>query len=429
MDACLFNSNTHCGIIAHNKEDAEDFFYNKVKFAYDRLPDEVRLNCESTTDSARMLRFSNGSSIKVGTSMRSGTLQMLHISEFGKICAKYPDKAREIVTGSLNTVHAGQMIFIESTAEGQHGYFYDYCKRSQDMEKLEAKLSKLDFKFFFFPWWKHPDYVLDPEDVIIDQESEEYFKKLDEQYGISLTPEQKAWYVKKKVTQEDDMLREYPSTPEEAFQAAIKGAYYAKQMGEMRKQKRICKVPYEPGLPVNTAWDLGMHDQTTIWFHQRAGVENRIIDYYENNGESLAFYVKLLQGKPYVYGSHYFPHDIEVHDLSQTDRKSRKEVLEDLGLKNIVTIGRDVSVEDGIEAVRNFLPSCYMEEAQCASGIVALDAYQKEWDDKIGGYRNRPLHNWACHAADAFRCLAVGFSPRRVFKGKPRRRRRDARVI
>lgn len=427
LDQCLNNPNTHAGIIAHNREDAEDFFHNKVKFALDNLPPEIAPMYPSVMDSARQLRFANGSSIKVGTSMRSGTLHYLHVSEFGKICAKYPDKAREIVTGSLNTVQAGQSVFIESTAEGRHGYFFDYCKRARDKEQLGARLTELDFRFFFFPWWKHPDYVLDPEGVTITREDEEYFQGLEMSEGIVLSHEQKAWYVKKRDTQEEDMLREYPSTPDEAFQASIQGAYYAKQMAKVRKDKRIRTVPYEPTVPVNVAWDLGIDDEMVLWFHQRVGIENRLIDFYQHNGEGLAHYVKVMQEKGYIYGEHYLPHDAEVRELGSG--KSRVETLESMGVRRITVIANDISVADGIEAVRNFLNSCWFDEVNCAQGIAALDAYQKEWDDRHGTFKTQPLHNWASHAADAFRMLAIGFSPRPVVQGKKSNRRRDGRVV
>ena len=427
LDACLFNSNTRAGIIAHNREDAEEFFNNKVKFAYENLPEEIKATRKATTDTARQLRFENGSSIRVGTSMRSGTLQYLHISEFGKICAKYPDKAQEIVTGSLNTVQAGQFVCIESTAEGQHGYFYDYCKRARDYLLEGRSLTELDFKFFFFPWWKHPDYVMGPEGVTIPEEIREYFRQLKAEHGIEVTESQMVWYAKKKETQQDDMFREYPSTPEEAFQASVRGAYYGPQMARLREHRRMVKIPYEPGIPVNTGWDLGIDDQMVVWFHQRVGLENRIFDYYENEGEGLAHYVKVLQDRGYIYGDHFLPHDVAVRDLSTG--KSRLEKLEELGLRNIVTVSGGISVEDGIEAVRNLLPSCWFDVERCARGIAALDAYQREWDDKIGGFKSRPLHNWASHAADAFRVFAVGYSPRAAMQGKKIHRRRDARVV
>lgn len=116
LDRCLFNSNQHAGIIAHTREDAEIMF-RRVKFAYDSLPAELKALRSVNTDNARELQLSNGSTLRVGTSMRSSTLQLLHISEFGKVCAKFPDKAREIVTGSLNALASGQYVFIESTAK------------------------------------------------------------------------------------------------------------------------------------------------------------------------------------------------------------------------------------------------------------------------------------------------------------------------
>lgn len=431
LDACLFNSNTQSGIVAHNKEDAQEFFHNKIKFAYDRLPGWLRERIPADTDTTRQLRFSNGSSIRVGTSLRSGTLQYLHISEFGKICAKYPEKAREIVTGSLNTVHPGQFIFIESTAEGRHGYFYDFCKVAQDLARQGKKLTPLDFKFFFFPWWDDVKCSLaEPDGVAIPANAQDYFNGLQSMHGIDLTNGQRAWYVKKAQSQQEDMYREFPSTPEEAFSARIKGAYYALQMAKLRSEKRLCRVPYEAGLPVNTAWDLGMSDSTAIWFHQRCGPENRIIDYYENSGESLQHYAKVLQDRGYVYGEHYLPHDVSVREMGTG--KSRLEQLEALGLRNILVIARELTLDEhvghGIDAVRTFLNTCWMDEEKCAVGIAALDAYQKEWDDKHGCFRERPLHNWAEHGASAFRMLALGYAPRRIIKGK-KTRRRDGRVV
>jgi len=133
LDRCLFNDNQNAGVVAHNKEDAEAFFADKIKFAYDNLPEDLRKLRRADTNTTRALKFSNGSMIRVGTSMRSGTYQYIHISEFGKMCAKFPDKAAEVITGTLNTVAPGQMVFIESTAEGPFGEFYDMCREAQDL--------------------------------------------------------------------------------------------------------------------------------------------------------------------------------------------------------------------------------------------------------------------------------------------------------
>ncbi|MEN6423304.1 MAG: hypothetical protein ABFD76_15295 [Smithella sp.] len=224
LDTCLFNSNIHAGIIAHNREDAEAFFRDKIKFAYDNLPPALKQARETESENARELSFPNGSVIRVGTSMRSSTLQYLHISEFGKLCAKYPEKAREVVTGSLNTVHQGQFIFIESTAEGRRGYFHDYAMKALDLMRRKADLSQLDFKFFFFGWYddakNQSNAKIDiPHDLLI------YFDELAKK-GIKLRPEQKAWYALKTQQQGNDMHREFPSTPEEAFEATAADCFF-----------------------------------------------------------------------------------------------------------------------------------------------------------------------------------------------------------
>jgi hypothetical protein len=158
LDACLFNSNIRAGTIAHRLDDARVIFRDKVKFLYDSLPEQLKAARPIIRDSADELVFSNNSSIRVATSMRSGTLQYLHISEYGQLCTAWPEKAREVRTGALNTIQAGQVVFIESTASGHEGHFYELCEAAQAKDRIGAPLTALDFKFNFFPWWKAPEY-------------------------------------------------------------------------------------------------------------------------------------------------------------------------------------------------------------------------------------------------------------------------------
>lgn len=407
LDSCVFNSNIRAGTIAHTLGDAEIIFRDKVKYPYDNLPDGIRAVVPASKDAAKELVLKNNSSLRVGTSLRSGTLQYLHISEYGKVCAKFPDKAREIRSGALNTVQAGQVIWIESTAEGQEGDFYESCKTAQSAQRVGSKLTPLDFKFLFYAWWQHPDYQLDPEGVAIPAVLAEYFEKLTAEHGIVLTDAQKAWYAKKADQQKEDMKREFPSTPDEAFEAAVEGAYYGKQIAELELKKQVTRVPYDPHVLVETWWDLGIGDAMSIWFVQRVGIEIRVIDYYENAGEGLAHYAKLLGGKPYVYGRHIAPHDIEVREL--TTGKSRKETAEALGLR--FEVAPMLSVEDGIESVRGMLPRCWFDEENAALGLRALKAYRKEWNEKLGTWHDYPRHDWASHGADSFRTGAVAAEP------------------
>ena len=402
LDCCMFHGDTHAGTIAHTREDAEAFFRDKVKFPYDNLPPVLRDCNPAIQDSARTLAFKNGSVMRVGTSLRSGTNQYLHISEYGKICAKYPEKATEIRTGALNTVHPGQMIFIESTAEGSEGDFFDKCEDAQSSERKGQKPGSLDYKFFFFPWWRHPGYKLN-EEVLFTKRDRDYFSQLEEE-KIYLTDAQKAWYVKKSKEQGEEMKREFPSTPKEAFESSIEGAYYAEQMARMEEEGRIGDFPHQTGKRIETWWDLGMNDSMTIAFVQRIGQRIHFIDYYENNGYGLEHYARYLQDKQkvrrFVYGPHIWPHDGNARILDETGRK-RTEVMRDLGYQ-VKVVPRGL-LNPGIEAVRQQMDNFCIDEENCADLIRALKAYRREWDENRGVYRDRPLHDWASHGADMVR--------------------------
>lgn len=425
LDTAVFNANKSAGIIAHNLDDVQKIFRNKVQFPYKKLPDQLRNACPTTTDSQRELVFDNGSSIGVGTSMRSGTLQFLHVSEFGKICAKFPEKAREIVTGAFNTVQTGQMMFVESTAEGRSGPFHAMTKRAQDAQKSGEKLTPLDWRFHFFPWWQKKGYRLDSSGVIITREWRTYFEELEKNHGIKTDAAQRAWYVKKAAMNDDDMKREYPSTPDEAFEAAIKGAYYSNEMAFLRTHHRIRHVPFVLTMPVNTFWDLGRHDYTAIWFHQYIANEHRFFQYYENNNNGLSHYVEYMQNQMpnTIWGTHYFPHDADQKNLERNE--SRVDRLTELGLltaSNYRVVDRVEDISVGIELTRKVLPLIWIDAENCAEGIVCLDEYQKEWDDKQGVFKPTPARNSATHGADAMRQFAQGWNapPKQKKKAKTR---------
>lgn len=408
LDECVFNSNVRAGVIAHTREDAENFFRDKVKFPYDNLDETIKAANPATQDSARHLSFRNNSSIRVGTSMRSGTLQILHVSEYGKICAKYPEKATEIQTGAFNTVHAGQMIFVESTAEGQEGHFYEMVDAAQVLQRRKAYLTELDFKFHFYPWYRHPGYALDHSQVTIPTDMGDYFERLRVNEDVQLTADQKAWYVVKQRQQGALMKREFPSTPEEAFEAAIEGAYYANEMAKVDLEGRVRSIPLETGLKVHTWWDLGLNDLMSIGFVQEVNGWYHIVDYYQNSGFGLAHYAEVLQqkqkGRGFIYGEHVWPHDGNVRILDERGRK-RTEVMRGLGYEPRI-IPRTTDVNDGIELTRNMLGKCVFDAERCGPLVKALKAYRREWDEKTVTWRDKPLHNWACHPADMMRCGA-----------------------
>jgi len=200
-----------------------------------------------------------------------------------------------------------------------------------------------------------------------------------------------------------------------SFDAPLVGAYYSDQMVAMTESPdpfnhRIGSVPWEPSLPVTTAWDLGMADATSIWFHQRVGGENRLIDYYHHSGVGIEHYAKILFQKPYVYGEHLVPHDAMVRELGTG--QTRVERGRKYGLQ--MRVVPRIALSDGINAVRSLLPTCWIDEVKCKDGIEGLRQYTKEKiSDSVGVngealFRDKPYHNWASHPADALRTLAVG---------------------
>lgn len=198
---------------------------------------------------------------------------------------------------------------------------------------------------------------------------------------------------------------QYEQEFECSFQAAIVGSYYGRELNQAEADKRITNVPWEPRIEVNTAWDLGIGDSTAIWFIQRVGKEIRLIDYLENSGVGLDWYAKELDRRPYKYGTHILPHDAEVKELGTG--RSRLETLHSLGIQRTKIIAAQ-SVADGINAVRSLLPTCWFDREKCERGLAALRSYRREYDDKLKAFKERPLHDWASHGADAFRYGALG---------------------
>lgn len=437
LDCALFRENIRAGIIAHELDATKAIFRDKVKLAYDNLPEHLRLAMPLKRDSAEELLFShNNSSIRVSTSMRSGTLHYLHISEFGKICAKFPDRAEEVVRGSIPAVPThGGMLFIESTAEGRNGHFYNMTTKAQRLALLARRLTPKEYKFHFFPWWQEPFYRMNPDGVIVTAQDDEYFDKIEGEMSTFIDVEQRAWYVSTRENdfsgEEASMWQEYPSTPEEAFQVSTKACYYAVQMAKMRKEKRITSVPFEPGYPVNSFWDIGNRDGTAVWLHQQVGVQHRFIRFFEGWGEPYAHFVGLLdkyqQQTGCVWGRHYLPHDGAHERQGEVNNTSPRTMLENLGLKKIEIVERIPEIQHGIQATRDFMASCWIDEQGCKEGINHLDSYRRTWNDRLGCYTDVPMHDEHSEGADAFRQAAQTFTnnSHTVSSGKrPKRRNR-----
>lgn len=415
LDTCLFNSGMQAGIIDITLDDAK-LKLDKIRYAYDNLPVELKGLVPRTEDKKESIRWLNGSAVRVGTSHRGGTLQILHISEMGKIAARFPDRAREIRTGALNTLEPGQMVFMESTAEGNAGDFYDYCQAARALHDSDSKLSKLDWRFHFFGWTEGTENRLDPDGVYISADDEKYFAQLEKELHIELSDWQKAWYVKKAVQQMDDMKREYPGTPDEAFEAAITGAYLQKTITKLRKRGQIDRVMLDPQYPVNTGWDYGLSDTMTIWLHQRVKFEDRLLAYVSGTDDDVIYYWRRLQEEfDCLWGSHFLPHDF-AHRRGGTAKdpgsppRTLEDILQEAGMRNTRVVPRIEDKRAGITEVRNWLPKAIIDEANCKEGLKCLMNFRREWDEIMGCWKERPRHDWAMHGYDGLESLVRGLN-------------------
>lgn len=411
LDHALFNANQRCGIIAQDRDAAKVIFRDKVKFAYQNLPPEVRDRFPLEADNADELLFShNNSSVRVATSMRSGTIHRLHISEFGKICAKYPDKAAEVITGSIPSVPTNGVLVIESTAEGREGEFYELVQRAEGMDASKAALTPKDYRFHFYAWWQEPKYRLPSGTVQITDKEHEYFDLIEGVMGCKIDYDQRAWYIATKTADfsgaEERMWQEYPSTPEEAFQVSTEGNYYAKDMIELRKRGGITRVPVLD-LPVNTFWDIGNSDGCAVWFHQELRGEDRFIDYYEAHNEDLRHYVKKMVDKGYLFGIHYLPHDAEHKRLGDYNKSTQQMLQELLPGQRFRIVPRITQLITGIQQTRKHLKGIYLDETRCKHGIERLEGYRKRFSRSDNRFTDEPDKSNGCsEGADAMRQYA-----------------------
>lgn len=257
----------------------------------------------------------------------------------------------------------------------------------------------------------------------------EYANERDGWFGERLTADATGIFT---VDQLNDRRREYIQTfgPEMgralfdqeylcSFQSAILGAYYGGAMRDAERDGRICSVPHDKAADVWAAWDLGIGDSTAIWIGQAVGREIHLIDYIENSGQGLDWYVAELNSRPYRVDNHLLPHDADAREL--ISGRTRREYLEGRGLNcRIVPMH---TVEDGINGVRMALNRCVFDAKRCERGIAALRMYRTEWDDKRQTLKPHPVHDWSSHGADAMRYFIMGLDERPNAKawGKPDR--------
>lgn len=389
-------------MIAHNLEAGESIFSKKIGFAWEKLPDVIKSLYGLDNKTSKTLKFDFGekgfSSLAVDTSGRSGTYQRLHVTELAEISKKFPKKVPDIIEGTIPAVPTNGRVDVESTSQGASGEFYEMFMEAY--ERGEPK-SPLQYKAHFYNWtWD--DEELNQIVPIPFNEMQEGEKFRDYAEKHKLSDIQITYYYQKWLSLNrkwNSLKREYPTTPEEAFEAVSEGTFYGETFGLMEQNGQIGVYPFQRALKVHTVWDLGIGKNMVVGFYQRDTVNNRVrkIDYIEGEGsEGLPEIIAKVLHKPYVFGKHFAPHDIKATETGTG--KTRLDTARALGIN--FTVIDDHSVEDRIDATSLWLDRVDVNKETCKKWIRSMKNYSREWDEKRGMYKDEPLHNWASHGAD-----------------------------
>lgn len=441
LDRCLFVPNYHAGIIDKTLLDAEQKL-DKLRFAWEHLdyvppgasPGEQALAClgslikqrtgilrrgewHPAADARTRLAFANGSDVRLGTTLRGGTLQMLHVSELAHVSVHAPWRAREIRTGAINTVPAEGTIILESTHEGGR-YGVNYEMTIQAMEnQAKVELSPLDFRFFFFSWFDNPEYSLQGRAGWSDTLAA-YFEKLEQSGTPPLSHAQKLWYARMERTMGAAMRQEYPSTADEAFATGNDGAIYGSQIALLRESGRIgAEFSYNTQEPLYTSWDLGLSDYTAIWLVQCYGGQVYWLNHYAANQLPLEHYAGKIHEWERAYGpvgAHFLPHDAAHRD---PHGQSYVESLARQGIEAVRIVPRTPDIWRGINALRGLLARSWFHPDTMRqrinsrgekepSGLSCLEMYRTAPPGTSGACREMPVHDAASHSADAARMFA-----------------------
>lgn len=413
-DDTITIKNLSIGLMAQGTDEAEALL-ERVKMLWDKLHPVMKqtLGIELITNNTKEFKVSNGSKIFVRTSFRSTTLQRLHISEMGKIANKYPDKAKETKTGTLQALAQGNLGIVESTAEGDNMFkdMWDTAVLSGD------NLTPKDFYPVFLSWLDDPDCAIDIDQPIGAKQAE-YFAKLELELGYTITQQQKNFWIVQFRELGERIYQEYPSTPIEAFMATKDGSYYAflylMWVIGHKREVEFGKL-YDKNLEVQIAIDLGMNDTNVLVVFQTYKEQFRIIGELADNGQDIKYYCDWMKEQYWFPNLKHviLPHDAEVTEL--TSGKTRTEVFEeelrfnkDGTPTNIeITVLAKTDRNEGIEMVRQVIKNLWMDSS-CDYLKKCFINYRKEFDEKRERFRNIPEHDEYSNGADGIRYMAVG---------------------
>ena len=290
---------------------------------------------------------------------------------FDEYSQQNPEIFSEIITKCLAD-HLGYAIFI-GTFKGKN-HFYRLYEQARKDSAWTAIFRTIDDSFE-----NETGEVIENLKVALEDD-----KRLVEQGLMTQEEFDQEWYC--------------------SAEASVKGAYYAKELAEARKSKRITSVPYDKEVPVHTVWDLGVGPALGVGFYQAIGRERHLIDFWKGKeSQGISDAVKALREKEYIYGKHFAPHDARGTEISTG--KTRVEYAESFGIK--FEIVKKIPVDDGINSGRLFFQRLWVDEGKCQFFIDSISQYRQEWDENRGMFLEKPYHDWTSHAADIHRYASI----------------------
>lgn len=401
-DQAIFNQNTNAGIVSYSLEHAQHIFKRIIGHALDTMKPYAKALCGITQRSAREISFSNGSFLRVDTTLRGGAYHLVLVSEFGKTCARDPLKAEEIVTGTLPSVSSTGTIIIESTGEGNSGYYAEMV--TDAVQRGNDNLSELEYKLFFYPWFKDPTYSMQKR-ITPTVKYTDYFNNLEKDLDIKISESQRSWYLHQVSVLKEKVHQEYPSTVSEAFISSSDAYYFQQCIEDAYKSNRMLSIsPYDALSPVYVAMDIGVNDLTVIIFFQTVHGEIRIIDYYADKNKGVDFYSYYLQkDKRYLYHTIFLPHDSRKRDgiiVENTYEREFRKLFSNTDTKFVVLKQTDKNIN--IMNAKIKFERCVFNLNRVKELIDMISKYRKQWSEQFGRYLDKPYHDVSSNYADAF---------------------------
>ena len=408
LDETIFNDNLSAGIVSYSLEHAQYIFKRIIGHALDHLTPMARELVGVTQRSAREISFSNGSFLRVDTTLRGGAYQSVLVSEYGKTCARNPLKAEEVITGTLQAVSKDCLVIIESTGEGNEGYYAEMVNNAN--QRGNKDLASLEYKLFFFNWLQESTYRM-KHAVSYDIELTDYFDKLEGELSIKIDQEQRFWYAHQKSILKDKIKQEFPSTVKEAFLSSNEAYYFQLGIERAYNENRCLTTQlYDALEPVYVGMDIGVNDLTVMTFFQVIHGEIRIIDYYADKNKGVEFYVNfLLRDKSYIYKTIFLPHDAGHRDkviVENVYERDFRRLLEHTETQVIVLDRTDRNL--GISNAKLKLDRCVFNINKVRRLLEQLSKYRKKWSEQYGKYMDEPFHDESSNYADSFRYAMQG---------------------